>query len=245
MKKNRDNESTEGNPHHEKDNQSSPQLTPGKRIRSGMEVAIYIAGALCVAMTIASATAGALGHKELCIWTGCGAWCFLGVAGAFWLHDVERKRAGATKERAMVVPIAFSGEPKVGEPFQASVRFKNTSHIVAKDVRIVFKAYGIPKEKKPDFDLVDKEPPKDRGAVLVKDAALTAYHPEKPIRPLTAIDVAEVENGNVVIYAFGKIYYRDTPACSHWTTFCVFYMPSLKRYSDYGEYNDTDEVKCP
>lgn len=216
-----------------------------------MEVIAYAFGIAAFVAAACAALFGVIHYRDTTLWTTCAAIVLAVIGGFCWLQDREWKKdaaartAHAPKERAMVVPIAFGGDPKAGEPFQASVRFKNTSHVVAKDVRIVFKAYGIPKEKQPDYDLVDKVPPKDNGSVLVKDAALTAYHPENPTSPLTATDIAEMENGNVAVYAFGKIYYRDTPTCAHWTKFCVRYLPDLKRYSDYGPYNDTDEVRCP
>jgi len=47
-------------------------------------------------MTILSGIAGALGHKHLCIWTGCAAFCLVGVAGAFWLQDKEFKKGDSS-----------------------------------------------------------------------------------------------------------------------------------------------------
>lgn len=199
-------------------------------------------------------------HKKWAVAVFFAAWVLagLGVAIKLWQEFSESPpkqldnikapplREETAKERAMVVPIAFDGEPKVDTPFTAFVRYKNRGKVIAKDVRVVFFAYGIKKGEKPDFNIIEKESP-GGGSVsfLTPDQESTSYHTYNAGTPLTANEVAAVENGSVVIYAFGKIYYRDTPTCSHWTTFCTKYIPSLKQYSDYGEYNVTDEVVCP
>ncbi len=214
-----------------------------------MEIAAYTAGIAAVVIFGVAALLGVLHLRDASIWTTWGA-CVLTLTGGFcWLQDREWKKDSAThtpKERAMVVPIAFSGEPKVNESFTAFVRYKNTGKVIAKDVRVVFVAYPIKKGEKPDFNIIENEP-STGGSVffLTPGEESTSYHPQAKTKPLTELDIAQIESGDVVIYAFGKIYYRDTPECSHWTKFCTYYIPSVKRYSNYSDYNDTDEVKCP
>lgn len=250
VKKNRGNKTPNAKTNTKRKGQSRKKLDRAKHKRSRMEIVAYALGIAAFVTGAIAALFGVIHYRDSAIWTTCIA-ILLGVIGGFcWLQDREWKKdarapEGTPKERAMVLPVSFGGDPKVGEPFQASVRYKNTSTVLAKSVRIVFRAYGIPKDKEPDFDLVEKQSPDGPASVLAPNEALTSFNPENPTKPLTAIDVAEMENGNVVVYAFGKIYYRDTPTCKHWTTFCVRYIPSLKRYSDYGPYNDTDEVRCP
>ena len=214
-----------------------------------MEIIAYAIGIAAFVTGALAALFGVIHYRDATIWTTCIA-IVLGVIGGFcWLQDREWKKDAGThtsKERAMVVPVAFSGEPKVNTPFTAFVRYKNRSNVLAKDVRVVFFAYGVKKGEKPEFDIIEKTSPTG-GAVffLTPDEETTSYHTHNNGKPLTAKDIADVENGYVIIYAFGKIYYRDTPKCSHWTTFCVFYDPGIKQYSIYSEYNETDEIQCP
>ena len=138
------------------------------------------------------------------------------------------------------------GSLKSTSRLKAFVRYKNTGKVIAKDVRVVFVAYPIKKGEKPDFNIIENEP-STGGSVffLTPGEESRSYHPQAKTKPLTELDIAQIESGDVVIYAFGKIYYRDTPECSHWTKFCTYYIPSVKRYSNYSDYNDTDEVKYP
>jgi hypothetical protein len=159
----------------------------------------------------------------------------------FWNKDTK-----TTDQRAWVAPIEVGGEPKANEPFRAVVRYKNTGKTIAKHVRIAFCAYGIPKGAKPDFNIVEKEPLSNEGAdfPMMPDSAQNTYHTHNNGTPLTQHDVEQVESGEIVIFAFGKISYHDASDCPHWTKFCVFYDPAVKMYSIYPEYNETDQNIC-
>ena len=213
--------------------------------------------AVCAFLVSAMSAFGS--HKLLITWTTGIGICAVVLAICFWLTDRELQRrdseqsakSGNTRaetnavrreQRARVTPIAFGGEPKAGEPFTAFVRYKNSGKTFAKHVRAVVFAYGIKKGEQPNTSIVENEPSEGGGdSVMAPDGELTSYHMHNKGTPLTANDVALVDQGEVVIYFFGKIHYRDEFNCEHWTTFCVFFDPRMKRYSDYGEYNDTDD----
>jgi hypothetical protein len=202
-------------------------------------------------MDVAAYVVGGLGGL---IWAFAGLFRFkkksitvvLFIVGAtfviigFWLYWQDARK----KERAWVGPIAFAGEPKANQPFTAWVRYKNTGKVVAKHVRVTFFAYGLRKGLKPDFDIIEKEPAKaGAGSILQPDRELSSAHTHNKGKSLTLEDVKEVESGEVVIFAFGRICYVDENP--RWTKFCVFFDPKLKRYSDYNEYNDAGDGYCP
>jgi hypothetical protein len=146
------------------------------------------------------------------------------------------------EQRARIAPIAFGGEPKVNESFTTSVRYKNTGKTFAKHVSPVVFAYGVKKGEKPDTNIVENEPNEEGvDTVMAPGVELTSYHTYNEGKPLTEKDVTLVDQGKIVIYFFGKIHYRDEFQSNHWTKFCVFFNPKLKRYSDCWEYNDTDK----
>jgi hypothetical protein len=91
---------------------------------------------------------------------------------------------------------------------------------------------------------IEKEPA-ERGAnsILQPEGELSSTHIYNNGKPLTLEVVKEVESGDVLIFAFGRICYVDEN--SHWTKFCVFFDSKLKRYSDYNEYNDAGDGQFP
>ena len=127
---------------------------------------------------------------------------------------------------------------------QPGCRYKNTGDTVAKHVRITFFAYGIRNGLKPDFNIIENEPSKGGAdSVLPPSRELESSHTYNHGKPLTLDEVKQVELGEVVIFAFGRICYTDSRP--HWTKFCVFFDPKLKRYSDYSEYNEVGDGSCP
>jgi len=240
-----------------KDDKSSPQFASTHRVRSRMEVAIYVTGALCLIATIIAALFGSPGHRDLSIWTSFAAVCFAVLAGFCWLQNYHwNKDASATNaqtpkdrrdQRAWVAPIAFSGEPKANQPFTAYVRYKNTGKTVAKNVQVVFFANPYRKDEKPDFSIVEKEPVEGGAKFdLAPDGESTSYHTVTVNGAvLNDTDIKALESGDYVMFAFGKIYYMDIFRCHHWSAFCVSFDPKVKRYSVYKEYNDTDDDPCP
>ena len=187
-----------------------------------MDVAVYVVGGLG---GLILAFAGLFGFKKKSI-TG-----ILFVVGAtfiivgFWLYWQDARK----KERAWVAPIAFAGEPKANEPFIAWVRYKNTGKVAAKHVRVTFFAYGLRKGLKPDFSIVEKEPAEGGAdSILQPEGELRTSHSCNNGKALTLNEVKQVELGEVVVFAFGRIcYVGNSP---HWTKFCVFFDPKLKRY---------------
>lgn len=219
-----------------------------------MEVTIYVTGTLCLITSIVAALLGTLGHRDLTIWTSFVAVCLAVLTGFCWLQNYHwNKDANAANtetagdiarrdQRAWVAPIAFSGEPKPNQPFTAYVRYKNTGKTLAKNVRIVFCAYGVRKGEKPNLNVVDKEPSEGGGNfMLPPNGESESYHSFNNGVVLTENDVRLVNSGEVVVFAFGKIYYGDIFNCDHWTTFCVTFDPTQKRYSVYSEYNEADD----
>ena len=159
---------------------------------------------------------------------------------SFWLYWQDARR----KERAWVAPIAFAGEPKANEPFTAWVRYKNTGKVAAKHVRVTFFAYGLRKGLQPDFGIVEREPAEGGAdSILQPDGELSSSHTYNNGVALTLNEVKQVESSEVVIFAFGRICYVDNSP--HWTKFCVFFDPKLKKYSSCTEYNDVGDDECP
>jgi hypothetical protein len=222
--------------------------TKHRQVRLGLiEVLFGVSGFLVIIGTI-------LAMSELHNVKIAAVWVFVAAAIAALIalavrltHEFSKPGSDQSSDtdRAWVSPIAFAGEPKVNQPFTVYVRYKNTGKTIAKDVSVVFFAYGVRKDTKPDFGIVENESPTGGSVFFLEPGAERAsYHTHNNGKPLTRDDVMQVDSGNIVIYVFGKIYYRDVSDCSHWTKFCVFYVPSLKQYSNYGEYNYTDENKC-
>jgi len=168
------------------------------------------------------------------------------IGGCFYWQDALWKKEPSNfseKQRAWIAPIAFAGEPKANQPFTVWVRYKNSGKTVAKHVRVTFFAYGIRKGLKPDFNIIEKEPVEGGAdSILQPDGELNSSHTYNHGKALTLDEVKQVESGDVVIFAFGRICYIDSSP--HWTKFCVFFDPKLKRYSDYIEYNDAGDGQC-
>jgi hypothetical protein len=222
--------------------------TKHRQVRLGIiEVLFGVSAVLVIIGTI-------LAMSELHKVKIAAVWVFVAAAiaalialGIRLTHEFSKPASDQSREtkRAWISPIAFTGEPTVNQPFIVYVRYKNTGRILAKDVRVVFFAYGVRKDTKPDFNIVENESPTGGSVFFLQPGAeRTSYHKHNNGTPLTQDDVTQVDRGDIVIYAFGKIYYRDASGCSHWTKFCVFYIPGLKQYSNYSDYNDTDENKC-
>jgi len=202
-----------------------------------MDIAAYVVGGLG-GLILAFAGLHGFENKSITIISfGVGATLVIISACLYWQDAVWKK------ERAWVAPIAFAGEPKVNQPFTAWVRYKNTGKAVAKHVRVTFFAYGIRKGVKPDFNIIEKESPKGGAdSILPPDGELSSTHTYNNGKALTLEEVKQVESGEVVIFAFGRICYVDDSP--HWTKFCVFFDPKLRRYSDYEDYNDAGDGPC-
>jgi len=203
-----------------------------------MDIAAYVAAALG-ALVLAFAGMHGFENKSITIVSfGIGATLEIIAVCLYWQDAVWKK------PRAWVAPIAFAGEPKANQPFTAWVRYRNTGKAVAKHVHVTFFAYGLRKGLKPDFNIIEKEPAEGGAdSVLPPDGELSSYHTYNNGRPLTLDEVKQVESGEVVNFAFGRICYADDSP--HWTKFCVFFDPKMKRYSDYSEYNDAGDGQCP
>jgi hypothetical protein len=203
-----------------------------------MDIAAYVALALG-GLVLAFAGLHGFENKSITIISfGIGATLEIIAVCLYWQDAVWKK------PRAWVAPIAFAGEPKANEPFTAWVRYKNTGKVAAKHVRVTFFAYDLRKGLKPDFSIVEKEPAEGGAdSILQPDGELSSSHTHNNGKALTLNEVKQVESGEVVVFAFGRICYVDnTP---HWTKFCVFFDPKLKRYSSYDEYNDVGDHQCP
>ena len=97
---------------------------------------------------------------------------------------------------------------------------------------------------KPDFDIIEKEPADGEADFIFEPGGeLSSFHTYDNGKVLTPEDVKLVESGEVVILAFGRICYVD--ANPHWTKFCVFFDPQVKRYSAYNEHNEAGDGYCP
>jgi hypothetical protein len=79
-------------------------------------------------------------------------------------------------------------------------------------------------------------------SILPPDGELSSTHTHNNGKALTLEDVKQVESGEVVIFAFGRICYVDDSP--RWTKFCVFFDPQLRRYSAYNDYNDAGDGPC-
>ena len=51
----------------------------------------------------------------------------------------------------------------------------------------------------------------------------------------------DVKNGGKRLYIHGIIHYDDIFGIHHWATFCYYYIPGEKDYTNYKEHNDTDD----
>jgi hypothetical protein len=148
-------------------------------------------------------------------------------------------------QRAWVAQTEITGAPEQDQPFEVTVKFKNTGKTFAKRYSGV-SALHVKQLSQPDPDfekiLAAGRIPDTIG--LIPPNGTLQHILEAKNGAKISKDTLEAWKATGVILVFGRITYWDIFGCEHWTIYCYRgYVDG--RWDAYGSYNDADENECP
>lgn len=155
-------------------------------------------------------------------------------------------------QRAWVSAVGISPPPSIGQPFDVTIRVRNTGKTFAKVFSVVNQVEPVLRGKHPDFSgEIGPEPKSISVLAPNSDYVITAHVPittPSGIVPTVTDDrlrdlKKELGDGELRIVVHGRITYLDVFGCSHWTTYCFELQPSWE-YAGCSTHSDSDDNQC-
>lgn len=162
---------------------------------------------------------------------------------------VNQAQAGSRlDQRAWVSMVETAGKPEVNQPFIVTVRARNTGKTFAEDFSgTVIHDPLMGKDTIPDFEKRERAAGKNFDSIAILPPS-TDY-----IAPISATKAGEklsqtgmdlITSGQMVIYVYGRLDYKDVFDCPHWTTFCSKLSSDLKQWTACKWHNAADKNTC-
>jgi hypothetical protein len=149
-------------------------------------------------------------------------------------------------QRAWVAVVQTSGKPEINKPFDIAVLVRNTGKTFAKDFKMVLVVEPVKKGQQPEFakNQASFSRVTKSVSILTPSADYTATSsPIKNGNILADTAFKEIVNGDIVVFAYGRLTYKDVFGCSHWTDFCSRLSPD-SRWESCSVHNDADTESC-
>lgn len=150
------------------------------------------------------------------------------------------KESARIDQRAWVAVTGIVSLPEANKPFVANANLRNSGKTFAKSVVVTVHSRVI--ENKIDEPAFEQSPPESNSvSILPPSADFECGIYNTKILPQVAID--KLYSGEIRLFVFGKITYKDIFNCPHWTTFCYVFHPASRRFVAYKTYNEIDEAQ--
>ena len=175
-------------------------------------------------------------------------------ATLYTVHEFNKQTE--LDQRAWIGLQGVDGFPKAGEELRVSPRYINTGKTMALHVRRQANWTILWHEDrfKPIWD--GRHEPNVSGGYavsnLVPNLPMTQHlHDPRRGNQISQRDYNWINEGDLVLYVYGRVCYDDIFQKPHWIHFCDFYNPDDNTYSSCEIYNEIDnggngtEETCP
>jgi hypothetical protein len=157
------------------------------------------------------------------------------------------KETASLDQRAWVAPVEFSmvSEPSAGHPIKTKVVIKNTGKTFAKSCFVKVFCEGHPQdepERNPCEMIGDRDANGNGSMLTLAPNAEYIVYVESEI--LEETHVANLKDGKMTFYIYGRITYNDVFNCDHWTDFAVSLNYNNRNFEALSQCNYADNNRC-
>jgi hypothetical protein len=145
-------------------------------------------------------------------------------------------------QRAWVGLLQVTGVPEVGKPYEVESILTNTGRTPAKNLVRLQSTSILPRGASfvPVYDASKPDSVNPSVSILFPNQFYRGTTKITNGKNLEQIDVDRITQGDLTVYVYGKVCYKDVFNKKHWERFCDLYSPSSKTYSSCYEYNEID-----
>lgn len=136
-------------------------------------------------------------------------------------------------QRAWLAVTEISGLPEVGKPWIINLLMGNSGKTIAQHIRVVGISDQIPSPDEPSFTL---EPLKERGIISPLSRGYAHIRVSHGVNlPQSVYD--SYQKGQLRLFVYGLILYKDVFKREHSTQFCFVYVPDDPGFETYTSKN--------